>query len=103
MSATDADSGANGDIVFAIQNVSNNGAAKFSIQPGSVAGRATISCVGSVADGEIYVIMVRATDQGQPISERRYTKKHSTKYIKHNWNIYSAYCLFKLKKICCYR
>ncbi|XP_061181976.1 protocadherin Fat 4-like isoform X1 [Saccostrea echinata] len=71
VSASDADSGANGDIVYSIQSVSNNGASKFSIQPSSQTGRATISCIGSVAEGEIYVIMVAATDQGQPVSERR--------------------------------
>ncbi|XP_061181977.1 cadherin-99C-like isoform X2 [Saccostrea echinata] len=71
VSASDADSGANGDIVYTIQSVSNNGASKFSIQPSSQTGRATISCIGSVAEGEIYVIMVAATDQGQPVSERR--------------------------------
>uniref|UniRef100_K1PY39 Protocadherin Fat 4 n=1 Tax=Magallana gigas TaxID=29159 RepID=K1PY39_MAGGI len=71
--ATDDDSGAFGDIAYTIQSVSNNGASKFTIQPSSQQGQATISCVGTVAEGEIYVIMVQATDQGQPIAERRST------------------------------
>lgn len=71
--ATDADSGAFGDIAYTIQSVSNNGASKFSIQPSSQQGQATIRCVGTVSEGEIYVIMVKATDQGQPIAERRST------------------------------
>eukprot|EP00105_Crassostrea_gigas_P028827 XP_011450598.1 PREDICTED: cadherin EGF LAG seven-pass G-type receptor 2 [Crassostrea gigas] len=71
--ATDDDSGAFGDIAYTIQSVSNNGTSKFTIQPSSQQGQATISCVGTVAEGGIYVIMVQATDQGQPIAERRST------------------------------
>ncbi|XP_052689556.1 cadherin-99C-like isoform X1 [Crassostrea angulata] len=71
--ATDDDSGAFGDIAYTIQSVSNNGASKFTIRPSSQQGQASISCVGTVAEGEIYVIMVQATDQGQPIAERRST------------------------------
>lgn len=79
VSASDADTGANGDIVYSIQSVSNNGFSKFSIQNDAGTGRATISCVGSVTDGEVYVLTVQATDQGQPISERRYIYIYTVK------------------------
>ena len=63
--ANDLDSNANGDIKFSIVNVTSGGMGKFYISKTSGATNpqtAAVSINGSVIEGEIYVIIVKAED-----------------------------------------
>lgn len=71
VSASDQDFGSDGDLVFEIQSVSNNGDRKFTIQQDNKEKKASIICNGLVSRGVTYVIIVRVTDQATNISRRR--------------------------------
>lgn len=71
VSASDQDFGSDGDLVFEIQSLSNNGYGKFTIQQNNKEKKASIICNGLVSRGVTYVIIVRVTDQATNISRRR--------------------------------
>ncbi|XP_062595025.1 cadherin EGF LAG seven-pass G-type receptor 3-like, partial [Saccostrea cucullata] len=69
--ASDEDRGRNGEIVFDIQSVSNNGAEKFNLVLTEQDEKIAVVCISSISRGETYVIMLRATDRAFPIYRRR--------------------------------
>lgn len=71
ISAIDDDDGYDGEILFDIQSVSNNGNNKFTLEQDQLNTNANIICSGTVKRGETYVIMVRASDQSFQIERRR--------------------------------
>lgn len=71
ISAIDNDFGPDGDLVFEIQSVSNNGDGKFKIQQNSSEKKAYIICIGKISRNLTYVIMVRASDQAIHVSRKR--------------------------------
>lgn len=71
ISATDDDDGYDGDILFDIQSVSNNGNDKFKLEQDRLNTNANIICSGTLNRGETYVIMVRASDQALQMDRRR--------------------------------
>lgn len=75
ISATDDDDGYDGDILFDIQSVSNNGNDKFKLEQDRLNTNANIICSGTLKRGETYVIMVRASDQALQMDRRRYKKQ----------------------------
>lgn len=75
ISATDDDDGYDGDILFDIQSVSNNGNDKFKLEQDHLNTNANIICSGTLNRGETYVIMVRASDQALQMDRRRYIKQ----------------------------
>lgn len=72
ISATDDDDGYDGDILFDIQSVSNNGNDKFKLEQDHLNTNANIICSGTLIRGETYVIMIRASDQALQMDRRRY-------------------------------
>ncbi|XP_062607122.1 protocadherin Fat 4-like, partial [Saccostrea cucullata] len=71
--ASDEDTGLNGEIVFDIQSVSNNGAKKFNLDQNEQDGKIAVVCTSRIFRGETYMIMLRATDKAFPIYRRRST------------------------------
>ncbi|XP_062617608.1 cadherin-99C-like [Saccostrea cucullata] len=71
ISASDNDVGINGEIIFDIQSVSNNGAGKFKLVQTEQDEKIAIVCSSSICRGETYVIMLRASDIALPIYSRR--------------------------------
>lgn len=71
ISAIDDDDGYDGEILFDIQSVSNNGNNKFTLEQDQLNTNANVICSGTVNRGETYVIMVRASDQSFQIDRRR--------------------------------
>lgn len=71
ISAIDDDDGYDGEILFDIQSVSNNGNNKFTLEQDQLNTNANVICSGTVNRGETYVIMVRASDQSFQIERRR--------------------------------
>eukprot|EP00105_Crassostrea_gigas_P007720 XP_011422051.1 PREDICTED: protocadherin Fat 4-like [Crassostrea gigas] len=71
VSASDTDFGPDGDLVFEIQSVSNNGDGKFEIQQKPLEKKASIICIGKISKDLNYVIMVRASDQAIHVSRKR--------------------------------
>lgn len=71
VSASDNDFGPDGNLVFEIQSVSNNGDGKFKIQQNSSEKKAFIICIGKLSRNLTYVIMIRASDQAIHVFRRR--------------------------------
>uniref|UniRef100_A0A8W8I309 Cadherin domain-containing protein n=1 Tax=Magallana gigas TaxID=29159 RepID=A0A8W8I309_MAGGI len=73
ISAIDDDDGYDGEILFDIQSVSNNGNDKFKIEQDQLDTIAGVICSGTVKRGESYVILVRASDQSFQLERRRHS------------------------------
>ncbi|XP_065921687.1 cadherin EGF LAG seven-pass G-type receptor fmi-1-like [Magallana gigas] len=71
VSASDNDFGPDGNLVFEIQSVSNNGDGKFQIQQKPSEKKATLICIGKISRDLTYVIVVRASDQAIHVSRKR--------------------------------
>lgn len=71
ISATDDDDGYDGEILFDILSVSNNGDNKFKLEQDHLNTNANVICSGTVKRGETYVIIVRASDQAVQVDRRR--------------------------------
>lgn len=72
ISATDEDDGYDGEILFDILSVSNNGNNKFKLEQDHLNTNANVICSGTVKRGETYVIIVRVSDQAVQVDRRRY-------------------------------
>lgn len=72
VSASDYDFGPDGDLVFEIQSVSNNGGEKFKIQQKPSEKKASIICIGKISRDLTYVIVVLASDQAIHVSRKRW-------------------------------
>lgn len=81
ISATDDDDGYDGDILFDIQSVSNNGDDKFKLEQDQFNTNANVICSGAVNRCETYLIMVRASDQSFQMERRRYIHTVNSIYI----------------------
>ncbi|XP_052689553.1 protocadherin Fat 4-like [Crassostrea angulata] len=73
ISATDDDDGNDGEILFDIQSVSNNGDDKFKLEQDQFNTNANVICSGAVNRCETYLIMVRASDQSFQMERRRHS------------------------------
>lgn len=71
VSASDNDFGPDGNLVFEIQSVSNNGDGQFQIQQKPSEKKATLICIGKISRDLTYVIVVRASDQAIHVSRKR--------------------------------
>ncbi|XP_052686849.1 protocadherin Fat 3-like [Crassostrea angulata] len=71
VSASDNDFGPDGNLVFEIQSVSNNGDGKFQIQQKPSEKKATLICIGKISRDLTYVIVVRVSDQAIHVSRKR--------------------------------